>query len=895
MIAENDIGQLKARLDILELAREQGLELKAKGSDYFGLCPFHEDRDASLSISPQKGLYHCFGCGAKGNAIQLWSQLRGVSFPEAFAELSAKVGSSVAIVNPSSTDISNSAKPDYDLLASVWQAFLRHFNDSEAAQQYLRGKRGLGKLDLQGVAGYCPDDFGHLLASEQKERLEACGLLNAKGKPFFAHCVVFALRDAKERVISFYGRRIRGRGTHYYLPGERRGVFGLCNQRGASGAGAGSGGLAILVEGVIDALSVCYCGFENVLSLHGTNGWTEDHLRWLQDHQIHRVALLLDGDPAGQRSQKMLYERLRSEGFAVQSLELSGGEDPNSYFCSHKPDVAYSLLVSMLGEDSGYSRASNSDDKSTADKAKTNNTKTKVSDNPESCSLREEGDFLYWKSAKVEVQISGLSLANLDRLRLTLRFSLLHNPDVFHIDALDLYSARQRKSLAIDLCSELGLSDAEASDMILELVQVLDARRLELKAEDGLADAKHQLSDAEKTEALRALKSDSLVSDLLEDFAVCGAVGEEKAKLLGYVGTISRFLEKPLGVLIISRSGAGKTTLQESFCNFVPEEDLRQYTRLSAQSLFYSQNGGLKHKVLAIEEEEGAAPATYSIRTLQSSQRLKASTTRTDPKTGRMVSEDYSVEGPVFIVISTTNPDALDYETKNRFVILTVDESQTQTENILAATRQSYTMEGLSRKSQKDAVLRRCRNMQRLLRPLAVVNPYAPVLHYPASRLQMRREFKKYMTLINCIALLHQYQRPVHKHPDFGEYIEVMPSDIALANELVQEFFGLSVDELAPHTRRLAQEIMGLVKSKEGECVFSRKELRDFSGWSDWHIRKALEQLEEMEYIRRISGKNGSTIRYELMEDATQDHALELKLTSPEELEALLARYKGCA
>ncbi len=97
------------------------------------------------------------------------------------------------------------------------------------------------------------------------------------------------------------------------------------------------------------------------------------------------------------------------------------------------------------------------------------------------------------------------------------------------------------------------------------------------------------------------------------------------------------------------------------------------------------------------------------------------------------------------------------------------------------------------------------------------------------------------------------------------------PSDVELANDLVKTFFPLSVDELAPHTRKFAKEINGLVESKGGECVFTRKEIRDFSGWSDWHIRKALEQLEDMEYVRKTSGKNGSLITYELLVDASDE------------------------
>jgi hypothetical protein len=201
---------------------------------------------------------------------------------------------------------------------------------------------------------------------------------------------------------------------------------------------------------------------------------------------------------------------------------------------------------------------------------------------------------------------------------------------------------------------------------------------------------------------------------------------------------------------------------------------------------------------------EGAAQAVYSLRTLPSDQRLSIAATRTEPQSGKLHTEHYEVYGPVVIVLTTTSPEAFDEETRSRFVQLTMDESAAQTKAILERQRRSFTLEGVLERATAEAVQRLHHNAQRLLRPLAVVNPYVEQLTYPSDRLMHRREQKKYLALINAIALLHQHQREV-KRATRGdveiEYVEVTIEDIALANELAQDVLARGLDELAAPVR----------------------------------------------------------------------------------------------
>ena len=343
---------------------------------------------------------------------------------------------------------------------------------------------------------------------------------------------------------------------------------------------------------------------------------------------------------------------------------------------------------------------------------------------------------------------------------------------------------------------------------------------------------------------------------------------------MGYLSATSRKLDEPLSILVQSRSAAGKSTLQDAVLSLVPEEDYIKYTRLTGQALFYMQEDSLVHKLLAIEEEHGARDASYSIRNIQSSKYLSIAATGKDPATGKLRTEEYKVKGPVSLMITTTEVE-LDYETSNRFIILTVDESKEMTERILQKQRERATLAGLLKKVETERITRRHHNAQRLLRPLRVINPFAELLTYPAESLRARRDHMKYLGLIMAIAFLHQYQREIKTVNHNGEvisYIEVILDDIEKANTLAAEILGRTLDELAPPSKQLLKMIRELV---EAECkrqniepksyCFTRKDIREWSRWSDFQIKCHIRQLEDLEYIYSVVGKKGKEYIYELL------------------------------
>jgi DNA primase len=267
---------------------------------------------------------------------------------------------------------------------------------------------------------------------------------------------------------------------------------------------------------------------------------------------------------------------------------------------------------------------------------------------------------------------------------------------------------------------------------------------------------------------------------------------------------------------------------------------------------------------------------------LKSQGELTIASTGKDPATGMLVTQTYRVEGPVMLFLTTTAID-VDEELVNRCLVLTINESREQTRKIQERQRTARTLEGLMASRETEAIRERHQNAQRLLRPLAVVNPYAERLTFLDDRTRTRRDHAKYLTLIEAIALLHQHQRVIRTVQSGGksiEYIEVTLDDIAPANTLAHEVLGRSLDDLPPQTRR----VLGLIETYVAEQAktqslprtdvrFTRRELRSRCGMSDAAIRVHLERLVAMEYVRTAAGRNGQRFEYELSFDGDLDRS----------------------
>jgi DNA primase catalytic core len=488
--------------------------------------------------------------------------------------------------------------------------------------------------------------------------------------------------------------------------------------------------------------------------------------------------------------------------------------------------------------------------------------------------LEQRGEAWFLKIEQREYRVTGLekTVAS-DGLKIGLRVQSggPSGPDRFHLDQVDLIRDVERRRFIERAAEETGLTaDLLKRDMGRLLLAVEQAQVQMMKPAEAVATVV-TLSPEEREEALQWLRAPNLITRLKEAFHLAGIIGEEANTLVAYLAGVSRKLERPLAIIIQSASAAGKSTLMDAVLSFFPEEDRIKYSAMTGQSLYYLGETNLQHKILAVVEEAGAEKASYALKLLQSEGELTIASTGKDPNTGRMVTQEYHVQGPVMLFLTTTAIN-LDEELQNRCLTLAVDESPAQTDRIHRLQRERRTLAGLIAKEDRQEVLAKLKNAQRLLQPVPVLNPYAPGLTFPSGRTRNRRDHEKYLTLIDAIALLHQHQRARGQHvvrDRVVEYIAVTLDDIALANQIAPEVLGRSLDELPPQTRRLLEYIRDLVKRKtesgKTASIFSRKEVRDLCGWSLTQVRVHLERLVELEYLAVRCGRMGGPFQYELL------------------------------
>ena len=891
-IPDDELDRLKQQTDLAALVRARGVELKPHGGGHLaGRCPFHDDSTPSFIVTPGKNLFHCLGCGAGGSVIDFVMKHDGLSFRHAVELLRAP---SSAVFTTKPRTVPKLPPPvtfdadDRTLLRQVVAYYQERLQATPAALAYLK-KRGLGSEAALTTfqLGFADRTLGLRLPDKQRaagaairDRLEKLGIYRASGHEHLNGCVVFPILDSGGDVLGLYGRKIveaqtAGLPKHLYLPGPHRGVWNVAALASPE---------IILCEAVIDALTFWEHGHRHVTTAYGVEGFTQELEDAIIAAKVRTVFIAFDRDEAGDRGAAKAAERLRTRGVECRRVLFPHNLDANEYARKVAPTGKSLSILLNAAQWLGKGHAVPSPDVSRAPSSSELAAKSLAAPTPAPVALpapspltltpdpaKEKSPVLtvqgeHWGLTLDgrEYRVGGLEKAVAsDLLKVTLRVKV---GDRFHLDQVDLARDGDRRRFVDRAAEETGLhADLLKRDLGRLLLAVEQAQADLAKPADKTLPAV-TLTAEERAEALAWLTAPDLIGRLRSALARAGIIGEESNALLAYLAGVSRKLERPLAVIIQSASAAGKTTLMDAVLAFFPEEERIKYSAMTGQSLYYLGETNLKHKILAIVEEAGAEKAGYALKLLQSEGELTIASTGKDPVTGRMETQEYHVEGPVMIMLTTTAID-LDEELQNRCLTLAVDESPEQTARIHTLQRERRTLAGLVAKTERAELLRVLRNAQRLLATVEILNPFAPALTFPSGRTRTRRDHEKYLTLIDAIALLHQHQRPRGRHEQGSrvlEYVAVTLDDIALANELAPEVLGRSLDEMPPQTRRLLDHIRALVKGKKGG-MFSRRELREACGWSLTQTRAHLDRLVELEFLELRHGRLGGAFTYELM------------------------------
>ena len=932
-LPDTEIDRIKSGTDLVALIQSRGVALKQQGANWTGLCPFHDDKETpNLVVTPGKGLFRCMAacCEKSGNAIQFVQWHDGVSFRHAF-ELLAE-GGRVAFTAPHGGQRSGpvqcatvprlecpleSKAEDAALLEQVAGYYHGRIATAEgrACMDYL-ATRGLGDSALVAgfKLGFADRTLGLRLpqknrkaGAELRGQLVRLGVYRKTGREHLNGCLIVPVRDVAGSIQQLYGRRIdktvSKENRHLYLARPLAGVFN---------AAALTSREIILTESLLDALTFYRHGMEAVTCTYGTANFSDELFEAIRAAKIESVKLAFDADEAGEKATVKAADRLRKIGIECHRIKLPWGSDANAYaldqggealrravnqadwlgpeiISSHqKPEASVKDREPVAPAPSSSLAANLAADASpVAEVAKGKNvtletTPPAVHPAPAPSlapALESTGDFHELTLGPRHYRIGGLEKNTAPEiLKITLRLS---HQGLMHVDSLDLYRDSERRRFieraAEETLLEKDLLKRDLGKLLLLLEQAQQDRQA--TPSDAADTASVTLSPEEHAEALDFLRSPDLLTAITQRYAQAGITGEQTNLLAAYLACASRKLGNPLAVIIQSTSAAGKSTLMDAVLSFFPGEDQVKYSAMTGQSLYYLGESNLKHKILAIVEEEGAEKASYALKLLQSEGELTIASTGKNPHSGRMETQEYHVEGPVAIVFTTTSID-IDEELMNRCLVLTVDESTAQTERIHHLQREARTVEGILAAEARRDILRVMQNAQRLILPMKIANPFARHLTFTSGRTRTRRDHEKYLTLIDTIALLHQHQRETITHQVGGREIQMLPvtlEDIESANRIAPEVLGRSLDELPPQTRRLLEDIKAHVRDtahaaclEPKHCHFSRRQLREKTGWSETQTRLHLERLETMEYIHRRSGKQGSLCNYQLLTDPNE-------------------------
>ncbi|MBQ4369850.1 MAG: DNA primase [Oscillospiraceae bacterium] len=349
--SDDFLSELVARSDITDIVSEY-VQLTRKGSNYFGLCPFHSEKTASFSVSPDKQIYHCFGCGKGGGVVNFIMEIEGLSFPDAVAFLAKRAGLEVPDDRPAADREKRARllRLNKDA-ARFFHASLQRGDCPEAAEYMAKRAISKGAATRFGV-GAAPDSWDSLLRAMtalgySKQDMLDVGLLvrgkNGGAYDRFRNRLMFPIIDIRGDVIGF-GGRVLDDSKPKYLNSPESVVFNKSRNLFAMNlAKKSKAGHMILAEGYMDVLSLHQAGFDCAVASLGTS-LTPDHGRLLSRY-TKEVFIAYDSDEAGVKAAQRAIGILEKSAIAVKVIRMPGAKDPDEYIKKNSPEAFARLLT----------------------------------------------------------------------------------------------------------------------------------------------------------------------------------------------------------------------------------------------------------------------------------------------------------------------------------------------------------------------------------------------------------------------------------------------------------------------------------------------------------------------------------------------------------------------
>jgi hypothetical protein len=473
-------------------------------------------------------------------------------------------------------------------------------------------------------------------------------------------------------------------------------------------------------------------------------------------------------------------------------------------------------------------------------------------------------ECLTWSYEQITVAVlGGVKREGLDRMRVTLKLEWKEHT-IRH--SLDLYNDTQLEKLTRKCAERFSLGTAFMNDVFAALVNVLEAYRLELLA-------KHQaekptaitLSTEEKKAAQDFLQQTDLLQQTNELIGQSGVIGEEANRLLMYLIFTSRKREHPLHVISLGSSGTGKSHLQEKVGELIPAEEVIEITSLSENAFYYFGKQELKHKLLLIEDLDGAQDVLYPLRELQSKKVINKTVVYKNAA-GEPQTTTLRVEGPVCIGGCTTQESVYE-DNANRSFLLYLDESREQDARIMEYQRKRSAGKVNTREEKK--VKQFLQNVQRVLQPISVRNPFAEYLMLPDHVFKPRRTNAHYLAFIEAVTFYHQFQRQQQTDTYTGDvFIETSLEDIRQANLLMKEILLRKSDDLTGACRNYLERLRGWIE-EQSLSVFTNRDVSNGLHVPIPTVKRHNLALLNAGYLQKQTTEDNRTHTYSLIEGTT--------------------------
>jgi len=868
-----EIKDIKAHLSIITVLNHYGHQ---PDKNHRMHCPFHPDKTPSMQLYEKTNTVYCFSsnCKTHGKAIDVIDFImlkEGITKHEAIIKaesfIKTQTTKNKTQINPKTKNTNVQMVENTEILSKLFKSFQNGLGRAEKPKGYLQS-RNLWPLSVAEMEiGYNSGQFHHHGKLSEKD-MEACidaGLLipyqgktpHAKGQsytPFAKDCIIFPLKNKKGEIVSLYGRSIleNKNGKHFYLK-NRSGLYpGYPNPNTTK---------LILTEALIDAATLLQTpGITKnykILSLYGTNGLTPEHGEAIKKlKNLKEIIFFFDGDEAGKKAIVKTSHDLSQQypDILISIVQTPQNEDINSLLDGHELDIFEHLLKNrkelFLSTEKTNERKKEPKPEASNQRPGTSNLNT---NNP---------DYITYTTRELLIIIlGGINLQQLDRLRTTLKISRTDTNDPLHSirHTLDLYHSDYLEKFINKASEQLETGTNILRRAIAELTDQIEKYRLsKIESQKEQKPKQRQLSEQRYRKAIKYLSTSRLMERTNEDIGKTGMVGEENNRLLMYMVFSSRKREQPLHIISLGGSGTGKTYLQEKISELIPENDKKEITILSENAFYYFKRKELKHKLILIEDMDGAMDVLYPLRELQSKKWISKNVPLKDSK-GNMNTVTLIVEGPICFA-GTTTKERLYEDNSNRSVLIYLDASKEHKEQIMDYQRKLSA--GKVNTAKENELKEFFKDMQSILKPIKVRNPYAEYLKLPEYIFKPLRTNAHYLAVIETITFYHQYQREIKTDRETNEkYIETTLEDIEWANKLLKDVLLAKADELPRAVREFFERLKNWLNNNKMETFYS-KEIRENFRITSSSCNRYILGLLQNNYIK-ISGGNKYRKGYE--------------------------------